>query len=70
MCDMIFGWVVFSVVVGFVSITLFVPKEPELPLSFLVFEPVEAHFKCSHAFNDDGVKVCKSFSGGVVDLDW
>jgi hypothetical protein len=59
---------VFSVVVGFVSIT-FVTKETELPLGFLVFEPVEAHLKCSHAFNDDGV-VCKSFSGGDVDLDW
>ena len=65
---MIFGWMVFSMVVAFVS-SAFVPKETELPLSFLVFEPVEAHLKCSHAFNDDGV-VYKSFSGGIVDLDW
>ena len=65
---MIVGWMVFSVVVAFVS-TTFVPKETELPLRFLVLEPVEAHLKCSHAFNDDGV-VYKSFNGGVVVLDW
>ena len=63
MTDMIFRWMVFSVVVGFVSIT-FVPKETELPLSFSIFEPVEAHLKCSHAFNDDGV-VCKQHSNGA-----
>ena len=61
MCDMMFGWMVFSMVAAFV-LTTFVPKETELPLSFSVLEPVEAHFKCSHAFNDDGV--------GVVELGW
>jgi len=65
---MIFGWMVFSMVVAFVS-SAFVPKETELPLSFSVFEPVEAHLNGSHAFDDDGI-VCESFSGGVVDLDW
>ena len=65
---MIFGWMVFSMVVTFVA-RAFVPKETELLLSFSVFEPVEAHLNCSHAFDDDGV-VCEPFSGGVVDLDW
>ena len=68
MIKMIFGWMVFSVVIAFVS-SAFVPKETELLLSCSVFEPVEAHFECSHAFDDDGV-VGESFGGGVVDLDW
>ncbi len=67
MIKMIFVWMVFSVVIAFVS-SAFVPKETELLLSFAAFEPVEAHFERSHAFDDDGV-VCKSFGGGVVDLD-
>ena len=65
---MMFGWMVFSMVAAFV-LTTFVPKETELPLSFSVLEPVEAHLKCLHAFNDDGF-VYKSFNGGVVVLDW
>ena len=48
MIEMIFGWMVFSVVAPFVS-TTFVTKDTELFLSFSVFEPVEAHFECSHA---------------------
>ena len=67
MIKMIFVWMVFSVVIAFVS-SAFVPKETELLLSFAAFEPVEAHFERSHAFDDDGV-VCKSFGGRVVDLD-
>ena len=59
---------VFSMVIAFVSST-FVPKDAELLLRFAVLEPIEAHFDCSHAFDDDGV-VCKSVGGGVVDLDW
>ena len=68
MIEMISVRMVFSVVIAFVSST-FVPKETELLLSFAAFEPVEAHFECSHAFDDDGV-VGESFGGGVVDLDW
>ena len=68
MIKMIFRWMGFSVVIGIVS-SAFVPKETELLLSFAAFEPVEAHFECSHAFDDDGV-VGESFGGGVVDLDW
>ena len=52
------------VVVGVVSST-FIPEETESTLSFSVFEPIEAHFKCLHVLNDNGV-VGKTFGGGVV----
>ena len=68
MCDMIFGWMVFCVVVSEVS-TTFIPVETELALSFSAFKPVEAHVDCSHAFDDDCV-VDRSISGGVINLDW
>jgi membrane protein YqaA with SNARE-associated domain len=52
------------VVVTFVSSTL-IPVETELALSFSVFEPIESHFNCSHALNDNGV-VGKTFGSGVI----
>jgi uncharacterized membrane protein len=55
---------VLCVVVGIVLST-FIPEETELTLSFLVFQPIEAHFKCLHVLNDNGV-VGKTFGGGVV----
>ena len=55
-------------VVGQVS-TSFIPEETELALSFSAFKPIEAHFECSHALDNDGV-VDKSFGSGVIDLDW
>ena len=64
MCNVIFGWMVLCVVVGIVLST-FIPEETELTLSYLVFQPIEAHFKCLHVHNDNGV-VGKTFGGGVV----
>ena len=64
MRNVIFKWMALCVVVTFVSSTL-IPVETELTLSFLVFQPIEAHFKCLHVLNDNGV-VGKTFGGGVV----
>jgi len=36
-------------------------------LSFLAFEPIEAHFKCLHVFNDNGV-VAKSFQESDIHI--
>jgi hypothetical protein len=56
------------VVLAVVSST-FIPEETELTLSFLVSGPIELHFNCSHALNNNGV-VGKTFGGGVIYLDW
>ena len=44
MCDVIFGWMMFGMVVCQVVAT-FVPEDSELALRLSTFEPVEAHFK-------------------------
>ena len=44
MCQMIFGRVMFGVVVGKIVTTL-IPEDAELFLGFVAFEPVDAHFK-------------------------
>jgi len=44
MCQMIFGRVMFCVVVSKI-VTAFVPEDAELFLGFAAFEPVDAHFK-------------------------
>ena len=44
MCDVIFGWMVFGMVV-FQVVATFVPEILELALRLSTFEPVEAHFK-------------------------
>ena len=54
MCDVIFRWVMFGVVVSQV-VTTFVPEDSELSLTFPTFEPVDAHFKRFDASCNDGV---------------
>ena len=44
MCDMVFWWMVFGVVVRQI-VASFIPEDLELVLQFLTFEPVESHFE-------------------------
>ena len=56
MCDVIFRWMMFGMVVCQVVAT-FVPEDSELALSLLTFEPIETHFKVKgfDAACNDGV---------------
>ena len=44
MCNVIFGWMMFGMVVCQVVAT-FVPEDSELALRLSTLEPIEAHFK-------------------------
>ena len=67
MCDVIFWWMMFGMVVCQVVAT-FVPEDSELALRLSTLEPIEAHFKGFDAACDDGV-VDVSLSCGVINLD-
>ena len=54
MCDVVFWWMVFGVVIGQVVAAL-IPEDSELVLRFLTFEPVKAHLEQFNASCYDGV---------------
>ena len=68
MCNVIFGWMMFVMVVCQVMAT-FVPDDSELALRLPTFEPIEAHFKGFYEACNDGV-VDISLGSGFVNLDW
>ena len=68
MCNVVFRWMIFGVVVCQVVAT-FVPEDSELALRLLTFEPIEAHFKGFDAACNDGV-VDVSLGSGVFNLYW
>ena len=67
-CDVIFGWMMFGMVVCQVVAT-FGPEDSELALRLSTLEPIEAHFREFDAACNDGVADVL-LSCGVINLDW